>query len=368
MWTTRESIVIRANTLSSKFDQVYSLVEEILLEPRWDEKEFERIKRETIETINRQRVRPRTIADDVFNKLVYGEKHILSNSTLGTPESIAKITIDNLKQFYANYFSPSISHIAIVGNISKEKAISTFRSLQDKWIAEEVEFAEYSNPPVAEKSRLYFVDVQKANQSEIRIGYLALKYTDEDYYPVYVMNYKLGGGFSSFLNLVLREEKGYTYGARSRFLGSNHRGPFVASAAVKSNSTFESMKIFKEELTKYRQGISDEDLAFTKNALIRSNARRFETLNALMGMLNNIAIYNLPADYIKHREKIVQDMSKAEHQQLAEKYILPDKMNYLVVGDAETQLEPLKELGLGEPIMLDKQGNPVQKVPETTRK
>ncbi len=368
MSTARESIVIRANMLASKFDDVYKLVEEILLEPRWDEKEFARLKRQTIETINRQQVRPSTVATDVFNKLIYGENHILSNSTLGTPESVEKITIEDLKNFYDSNFSPSISHVVIVGNISQKKAISAFKSFEKKWATKEVKFAKYPEPPAVSKSQLYFVDVPKAKQSEIRIGYLSLAFTDADYYPATVMNYKLGGSFSGFLNLILREEKGYTYGARSRFNGSYHRGPFVASSAVKSNTTFESMEIFKDELTKYRQGISAEDLAFTKNALIKSNARRFETLDALMSMLDNIAKYNLPTNYIKEREKIVQDMSLETHRQLAEKYMIPDKMIHLVVGDAETQLEALKELGLGDPIMLDKRGNPVEKEATTTMK
>ncbi|MCH8019925.1 insulinase family protein [candidate division KSB1 bacterium] len=367
MSTARESIVIRANMLASKFDDVYKLVEEILLEPRWDEKEFARLKRQTIETINRQQVRPSTVATDVFNKLIYGENHILSNSTLGTPESVEKITIEDLKNFYASNFSPSISHVVIVGNISQKKAISAFKSFEKKWGAKEVKFAKYPEPPAVSKSQLYFVDVPKAKQSEIRIGYLSLAFTDADYYPATVMNYKLGGSFSGFLNLILREEKGYTYGAGSTFRGSHHRGPFVASSAVKSNTTFESMEIFKDELTKYRQGISAEDLAFTKNALIKSNARRFETLGALMSMLDNIAKYNLPTNYIKQREQIVQDMTQETHKQLAEKYMVPDKMIHLVVGDAETQLEALKELGLGDPIMLDKRGNPVEKEATTMK-
>ncbi|MFQ5639496.1 MAG: M16 family metallopeptidase [bacterium] len=361
MYTTRQSIVLRANMLASKFDQVYALAQEILLEPRWDEKEFERIKRQTIETINRQRVRPSTIAANVFNKLLYGEKHILSNSVLGTPESIANITIDDVKNFYKNNFSPNVAHIALAGSVDKEHAIATFTSLQDNWAAKEVNFPQQPATPSVEKSRLYFVDVPKAKQSEIRIGYLALKYTDADYYPAVVMNYKLGGSFSGFLNLILREEKGYTYGARSRFQGSSYPGPFVASSGVKSNTTYESMKIFKDELTKYRNGISEEDLSFTKNALIKSNARRFETLFALMGMLNQIANYDLPFDYIKQQETIVQNMTLDQHMKLAQKYIVPDKMIYLVVGDAETQAAPLKELGLGEPIMLDKNGDKVTK-------
>ncbi|MCG8606553.1 insulinase family protein, partial [bacterium] len=353
MSTARESITIRANCLASKFEQVYALVEEILLEPRWDEKEFNRIKRETIENINRRNARPNTIATNVFNKLLYGSEHILSNSTLGTPESVEAISIEDLKAFYDANFSPTVTHVSIVGDVMQEKAIDTFSSLESKWNASEVPFPEYATPVARANAQLYFVDVPKAKQSEIRVGHLTLEYSDPDYYPTVVMNHKLGGSFNSNLNMILREEKGYTYGARSRFSGSLHPGPFVASSAVKSNTTFESMKIFRDEIGKYREGISEEDLTFTKNALIKSNARRFETLGALMGMLNRIATYDLPTDYIKQREAIVQDVTLDEHQKLAQKYIRPDRMIYLVVGDAETQLRPLRRLGLGEPILLD---------------
>jgi zinc protease len=119
------------------------------------------------------------------------------------------------------------------------------------------------------------------------------------------------------------------------------------------------MQIFKDEITKYRDGLSDEDLAFTKSALIQSNARRFETLGALRGMLNQIAEYDLPFDYVKKEEKIVQEMTKDRHKNLAQQYLQPDKMIYLVVGDAATQLEGLKQLGLGEPILLDTDGQPI---------
>lgn len=359
MYTTRESIVIQANTLASKFDEVYKLVEEILLEPRWDEKEFERIKRQTIESIKRQKMRPSTIATNVFNKLLYGDKHILSHSTLGTVASVEAITLDDLKKYYEANFASTLAHAAVVGNVTKERVLAALKPLEQKWPARPALFSDNPPAPVVEKARLYFVDVPNAKQSQIRIGYLALKRTDPDYYPAVVMNYRLGGSFNGILNLILREEKGYTYGARSRFSGTNYPGPFVASAAVKSNTTFESVKIFKDEMTRYREGISEEDLTFTKNALLKSNARRFETLGALMGMLNQIATYNLPFDYIKQQEAVVKNMTLEQHKALARKYIVPDKMIYLVVGDAATQLEPLRELGLGDPILLDTDGNPV---------
>jgi zinc protease len=119
------------------------------------------------------------------------------------------------------------------------------------------------------------------------------------------------------------------------------------------------VQIFIDEMNKYREGIPQKDFDFTKNALIKSNARAFETLNALLGMLNNIAAYDLPFDYVKQREDLVRNMSIEEHKELAREYIDPNVMTYVVVGDAKTQLGQLKQLGLGNPILVDREGNPL---------
>ncbi|MCK4644659.1 MAG: insulinase family protein [Candidatus Aminicenantes bacterium] len=353
MFTGRESIGISANCLTSKFPEVYKLVEEILLEPRWDEKEFNRIKRETLETIHRNKANPNSISFNAFNRLVYGEKHIFGYSTLGTPESVEAITLENLKNYYKNYFSPSLVHITIVGDISQKHAVQTFEALEEKWAAMDVAIPEYPIPAPRTKAGVYFVDVPNAKQSIIRIGNLGLAYTEPDYYPAYVMNYKLGGSFNSIVNMILREEKGYTYGARTGFGGSRIPGTFSASSSVQSRVTLESVQIFKDSMTGYREGISDEDLEFTKNALVKSNARRFETLGNLLGMLNSIANYDLPVDYIKKRENIARNMTFKRHKELAQRYINPDRMIYLVVGDAATQMKSLAQLGLGKPILIE---------------
>ena len=359
MFTGDESITIQANTLKSKLDGVYSLFEEILLEPRWDESEFDRIKRETIETINRRSVNPSTIATNVYNKLLYGEDHILSHSTLGTPETVESINIDDLKAFYEANYSPSVSHLTVVGDISQDEAIALFAPLEERWKAKEVAFKDYPNPPTPNRARLYFVDVPGARQSQIRIGYVALKYTDTDYYPATVMNYQLGGSFNGRVNMILREEKGFTYGARTGFSGSLYPGPFTASSGVRSNATLESVQIFKDEIEKYPDDVSGEDLSFTKANLIQSNALRFETLSELRSMLNAIGTYDLPFDYIKQREGVVQDMTLDRLRELAREYLPAERMTYLVVGDAQTQLRNLSAVGLGTPISLDRDGNRV---------
>jgi zinc protease len=354
MYTGRETITVSVNCLSSKLNEVYQLVEEILMEPRWDEKEFARVKKQTVENINRSKVRPTSVARSVFNKLVYGDKHIFSISSLGTEESVESITIDDLKAYYEKSFSPTVTHVAIVGNISQKEAVDTFKPLEEKWASKEVTFPEYTLPAPPEKPMVCFVDIPGARQSVINIGNLSIPATDPDYYPAYVMNYKLGGSFNGFVNLILREEKGYTYGARTGFSGSLNPGTFVASSSVQSPATLESVQIFRDLMLKYRKGITPEDMKFTKDALVKSNARNFETLGSLLGILNNIATYNRPDDYIKLREEFVKNLTLEKHRELAQKYIDPDRMIYLVVGDGSTQMKPLEKLGLGKPILIKK--------------
>jgi zinc protease len=161
----------------------------------------------------------------------------------------------------------------------------------------------------------------------------------------------LGGSFNGILNLILREEKGFTYGARSNFSGSKDYGLFNASSRVRTNSTVESVTIFKTEMEKYRKVNTQEYVDFTKSSLLKGNALRFETLGGLLGMLNTMADYNLSADYIKKEEAYVKGLTIEKQLQYTNKYIDPAKMYYVVVGDAKTQLEPLEAVGLGKPIL-----------------
>jgi zinc protease len=363
MFTGREAITIQANALASKLPAVYALFEEILLEPRWDTTEFARIKRETIEAINRQRVSPAAVASNVFSRLVYGDDHVYSQPTAGTAETVESFTIEDVKRFYGKNYSPSVSHITIVGDMTRDEAVKLFQPLERGWVAKAVTVPSYPLPAPNESPRLYFVDIPGARQSEIRIGHLGIPETDPDYYAATVMNYKLGGAFNGRVNMILREEKGYTYGARTSFSGGTQPGMFVASSGVRSNATAESVEIFRNEITKYREGIPAEDLDFTKGALIQSNALRFETLGALRGMLSDMATYGWPADYIRRQEQVVGGMTLEQHRALAQRLIQPGRLIYLVVGDGATQLEALRALGLGEPILLDVTGAPATATP-----
>jgi len=360
MYTGNEAITISGNTLVRNFEPTMKLVEEILLQPRWDSEELARIKTSTINSINRSSANPNVVARNISNKILYGEEHIFAYPTSGSVESVESITMEDLKNFYNNNFSPSVAKFHIVGNIKKDKVLEVLSSLEKNWESKEVTIPTYELNTNRDKSSLYFVDIPDSKQSVINIGYLSMARTDPDYFPATVMNYKLGGSFSGNVNLILREEKGYTYGARTVFSGTKIPGTFSASSSVRTNTTYESVNIFKDEIEKYKEGISEEDLQFTKNALIKSNARRFESQYALLGMLQNISEYGLAKDYIADEEQIVREMTLERHKELANKYLDASKMGYLVVGDAATQFEKLKTAGFDEVILLDKDGKEIK--------
>ena len=360
MYTTRESIVIQGNTLTRNFDKTMDLVKEILLEPRWDAEEFARIKTATINQIKRSEANPNVVARNVYNKLLYGENHIFSYPTSGSEASVEAITMEDLKAFYNNNFSPSVSRFHVVGKINQATALNTLKGLEDGWAAKEVTIPEYPIEGDRDKASLYFVDVPNAKQSVINIGYIALSRTDKDFYPAEVMNYKLGGSFSGNVNLVLREEKGFTYGARTNFSGSKIPGTFTASSSVRTNTTGESVQIFKDQIAQYKEGVAQEDLDFTKNAMIKSNARRFETQFSLLGMLQEMSSYDLDPNYIENEESIIKNMTLEQHKELANKYLDESKMAYLIVGDAATQFNQFNDMGFDEVKLLDKNGEEVE--------
>ena len=350
----RESIVVYGNTLSKNYQSTLALVKEMLLSPRWDEKEFTLAKQSTLSTIAQQKANPNNIADNAFAALLYGEDHIFSLNPMGNESTLSNITMDDLKAYYAKYIAPNLTHVHVVGAVSSKTVIETMKGWVEGWPKKAVSLPELKVANTPETSKVYFYDVPGAKQSVLRFGYLAMAETDEDFYPATVMNYKLGGGgFASRLTQSLREGKGYTYGIRSAFSGSDIPGPFIIGSGVRTNVTFESAALVKDILTLYPDTFSEEDLVNTKSFFLKSAARQFETANAKLSLLQKMSRYGWQADIVQTRQNIVQDITIEDIQQLATTYANPDKMIWLVVGDAKTQLPRLAELGFGEPILLN---------------
>lgn len=349
-----EDIRVRGTTLAKNYLATLALVQEILLEPRWDEKEFNLIKQSTVSQIRQQEANPNAIAQNFYNELIFGKNNIRSRNILGTIESINAITIDDLKSFYSRSISPSVARMNVVGSLGKDAIIAPLASLVTNWKSKLVNIPSYATPNPPELSKVYFYDVPDAKQSVIRFGYPALAAIDKDYYPATVMNYILGGGgFASQLTQQLREGKGYTYGINSGFAGTATPGAFTIGSSVRTNVTLESAQLIKEILENYGKNYSATDLETTKSFLIKSNARTFETAGSKLNMLENISKYAWMPNYVKQREKIVNEMSIERIKELSKKYLDAKKMIWLVVGDAKTQLPRMKELGFGEPILLN---------------
>jgi len=362
IYSDTENTTLSGTTLAKNYTKTLALAQEMLLEPRFDETEFDLLKKGTIANLLQEEGNPNTVARNTYNELIYGKDNIRSKNTLGTLTSLETISIEDIKVFYKNYISPSVAKMLVVGDISKEKVVASLESLNKNWIAKEVKIPEYKTPDAPIKPVVYFYDIPNAKQSILQFGAPALAATNKDYYAASVMNYILGGGgFASRLTQELREGKGYTYGIRSRFSGTKAKGDFTISSGVRSNVTLESAQAIQKILADYPNTFSDKDLETTKSFLIKSNARAFETDGAKLRMLSNMSAYSLKADYVKDQENTVNTMTKERIKELANKYINPNKMIWLVVGDAETQLERMRELGYGKPVLLNERQKKIKR-------
>lgn len=348
-----EEIVISANSLARYYPQTMALVTEMLLEPRWDNQEFELIRQSIISNLEQQKASPNAVAANEFQKLVYGS-HILANNPMGTPETVAQINMEDLREYYNSFLSPTVTTMNIVGDVSMETIVSSLEELDNSWAARDIMFPEYSIPAAPQKSAVYFYDIPGAKQSVFYIGYPCMTVNDPDYYPATVMNYILGGGgFASRLTQELRQAKGYTYGIRSSYNGSNIAGPFTISSSVKTSTTLDAISLVRDIMKEMPLTYSDQDLDVTRSYLIKSNARAFETMGSKLNMLANISDYGWPYDYIRQREDIVNNMTVERIRSLASTYADPARMIYLVVGDAASQLGLMKQLGYGNAILIN---------------
>jgi zinc protease len=360
MYTGNEEIVIYGNCLARYFDETIAIIEEMMLEPRWDTDEFDRIQKAQINNIKQRNANPNAISQSVSNKIAFGEDHIFGKHLSGTQESVEAITIDDLKNYYEKNFSPSVAAMQVAGSVTQEQVKEALSGLNEKWKAKEVVFPEYEMNGVPEQGKIYFANFPNAKQSVVSMQRMAVERSHPDYYPLTVANYGLGSNSGGKLFQVLREEKGYTYGAYSYLGSSTQKAPFTAYASVKTNTTAPSVATFKEVIEDYKQNYDSADLETARTALIRKEARDYETLSQKLSVLQQISSYDLPKDFIKKNQEKLKAYTVADMQKIMDTYMNVDQMNYIIVGDAETQLEEVKALNLKEVVKVDEDGNPIE--------
>ena len=355
----REQIRIAGSTLARNFEPMVALVEELLLEPRWDEAEYERLVRELGTRLRDREASPPAISGDVFSRLLYGGDHAFATPALGTLDSVASFKIDDLKTFFDANLSPSVATFHVAGDVSEERVLDALSGLAERWEAREVARPDQPSPPEIEEQTVYFVDVPGAKQSVLRVGRLALSAADPDATRLGYANERLGGGSSGRLFQLLRIEKGYTYGAYSGISDTIEVAPFSAVTSVRANVTLESLQLLRDQLQGYATTFTRADVDVSKNQIVKGKTRAFESLAAKLSLLRRMSRLDLPSDFVEREQDQLLAMTLEDFREVITTYLDESQMIYLVVGDAETQLPRMAELNYGEPVLLDIHGRVV---------
>lgn len=358
--STTDGVMFTVQSLKKNFDKTLALLQERLFHPKFTQESYDRIQKQAAQFFKSRKGQPAAIASEVFAKLNYGSNHILGISEDGTAETVKNITLQDIENYYKNYMTSVDAMIVVVGDITESEVLPKLAFL-NKLPKKKIELPKPEPTPAVDKTKVFLVDIPKGAQTQFRVGYATgLKYdATGDYYKSILMNFPLGGSFNSRLNLNLREDKGWTYGARSNYSGDEYSGDFQFSAGIKADATDSALIEVMKELRNYAlNGPTESELSFMKNAIGQSDALRYETGPQKANFIRSILEYNLPANYVEVQNKILKNMTKEQIAEMAKKYLDPEKMNILLVGDKARVLESVRKLGY-EIIELDTDGNKV---------
>lgn len=339
-------------------DKTLQLLEEKMLRPDFTQEAFSRNQKQVLESFKQAKAQPPTIASNVYDKLCFGAGSILGRSDNGSDYTIKNITLADVNNYYNNYMTSRGTRVVVVGDIRQqeiEPKLAFLKNLPDK----KIEIPATPAAPSIDKTMIYLVDVPKAAQTEFRVGAATgLKYdATGEYYRAILSNYVLGGDFSGRVNINLREDKGWTYGARTSFSGNSYNGKFTFSAGIKAEATDSAVVEVMKELKNYAEnGITPDEINFMKSSLGQRDALMYETGAQKAGFIGRILEYNLPGNYVDEQNSILADISKQEIDAIVKKWINPGKVNILLVGDKAKILPGLQKLGY-DIIELDVDGN-----------
>ena len=335
------------HTPLSKFEEALKIMGDIILHPDFPENELDRKKKERLTIITQWHDNPSAIAGMAFNKYLYGD-HPYGRIYLGNEKSINSFSIDDLKNFYNEYFKSNNAFVVAVGDIKKDELQNKLENVFSKWENGNVEEVSIAEPEQVKKRIIYLIDKSGSAQSVIYIGRIGPKRLTPEYNSIIVMNTILGGSFTSRLNDNLREQHGYTYGARSRFSFGPIPGNFIAYSSVQTEVTDKALMEFFKELNRIREPIPQEEVNRAKNLVALSYPSDFQSVFNIAGQLKDMVEYNLPSDYFDNYINQILNVQEDEINSAAEKYIVPDKMIVVVVGDKTKIEDGIKALNLGE--------------------
>ncbi|WP_297892583.1 pitrilysin family protein [Shewanella sp.] len=337
---------IKVSTLTEHLDETLAIMEEKLFQPGFTEPDFARVKQQQLQQIQHMQANAGYLANSVLFGLLYGKDNALGVSDSGTLDSVAALTLEDVKAFYAEQYRGANAKIITVADLSESALLPKLAGLS-QWQGQATVLPPLKPLPLLKGGTIYLIDKPGAAQSVINIAKRALPYdATGNYFKVSLMNYPLGGAFNSRINLNLRENKGYTYGARTDFSGGAEVGDFVASSDVRTDVTAKALSEFVKEISAYQQeGMTDAELAFMRNSVSQGQALDYETPYQKAGFMRMIQRYQLSPDFTEQQDKIINTVTKDELNALAASELNIKQMIILIVGDKAKIEADLATLG-----------------------
>ncbi len=356
--------VVNLNTLKSTMDRSLDIYADLILHPAFPKKEFVRLQKERLAGIQREKVTPQSMALRVVPALLYGKDHpyAMPFTGTGTEASVSKMTREDLDKFHDTWFKPNNATLLVVGDTSLAEIKPRLEKLLASWKPGDVPKKSLPQVQQPEKDVVYLIDRPESKQSVIFGAQLAPPQNSPDAIALQLVNSIFGGKFSSRINLNLREDKHWSYGVRTVLPAAQGQRPYISISAVQTDKTKESMV----ELVKEYKGIGDgkpitaEELKDEQSNSTLGLPGTFETVQQLSGAYGNILQYELPEDYYNTFTQKAMAVTPESANQIAKKYILPNHLIWVVVGDMSKVESGIRELKLGEVHKIDADGNAVQ--------
>lgn len=338
-----DNVLLNLLTLQENFERSLELLSLIITEPNFSDDDFIREHAKLITKLIQSKTQPASMANKAFDKIIY-QQNPYSFPTSGLENDVKLISNDDVKSFYNKYYSPNKSCLIVVGNIIENDLLYNLNKHLSNWNSTSNFDVEISIPQ-KEKTKVYIVDKKDSPQTEIRIGHLSTKRKTKDYYAKVIMNTILGGQFSSRINLNLREDKGYTYGAHSGFSYNKVTSHFIVSTSVETKFTKNSVDEILKELKEIKITISDEEIEFAKSYLTKRFPAMFETFNNVARNLSTLVIHDLPFEYYNNYLSNLSSVTRKEVEEAAANNIFEDNCAIILVGDEKSIRDQFNNYG-----------------------
>jgi predicted Zn-dependent peptidase len=340
---------IRMSVPVSKLGDALPLLADVAMRPTFPESELDRLRKERLTNLLQARDDAASLIQIAFPRIVYGPTHRYGTLANGLPPAIESLTAADLRSFYRAHYRPDNATLIAVGDVAPASILPQLEKMFGGWKSEGIAalVADVPNAPQLKSRQIYIVDKPESAQSQIRIGWVGVPRSTPDYAPLQVLNTILGGSFTSRLNDNLRERNGYAYGASSIFDTRLSAGPFFAAAGVQTDKTAEAVKEFFTELNGILEPVPAEELAKAKNYVALGFPGEFETTGDMARKLEELVAYSLPDETFTNFVAAVSKVSAGDLQRLSARYIQPDKMAVVVVGDRKVIEGPIRQLNLG---------------------